>query len=260
LSVFCQARAAPPGGDRRAPRLDQPAAGSGGAGEALLAGMNAIVLAPTAGGKTEAAIFPTLSLLLDRPGRGCQRAVHRADQGAAQQPEPNAWVRTPRWSACADSCGTATPPATSAAPFLREPAELLMTTPESLEVMLVSERVDTAALFANLRIIIIDEIHALAGTDRGAHLLSVLERSPGYSRHDVQRVGLSATVGNPEAILGWLQGSSTRPGGGRRSTEAADPAPAADRASSRAVGPGPRRRQGRPGQQEPVLLPVALGH
>jgi ATP-dependent Lhr-like helicase len=51
-----------------------------------------------------------------------------------------------------------------------------MTTPESLEVMLVSERVDTAALFGDLRIVIIDEIHALAGTDRGAHLLSVIER------------------------------------------------------------------------------------
>ena len=60
--------------------------------------------------------------------------------------------------------------------FLREPAELLMTTPESLEVMLVSPRVDTAKLFGDLRVAAIDEIHAVAGTDRGAHLMSVLER------------------------------------------------------------------------------------
>ncbi len=57
---------------------------------------------------------------------------------------------------------------------------------------------------------IIDEIHAVAGTDRGAHLMSVLERIARLSRHDVQRIGLSATVGNPDAILGWLQGTSQR--------------------------------------------------
>src|SRR5690606_24913773 len=95
--------------------------------------------------------------------------------------------------------------------FLREPAELLMTTPESLEVMLVSDQIDTAKLFADLRVVVIDEIHALAGSDRGAHLMSVLERLARLSRHDLQRVGLSATVGNPEAILGWLQGTSQRP-------------------------------------------------
>ena len=51
-----------------------------------------------------------------------------------------------------------------------------MTTPESLEVMLVSQRVDAAKLFADLRLVVIDEVHAVAGTDRGAHLMSVLER------------------------------------------------------------------------------------
>jgi ATP-dependent Lhr-like helicase len=96
--------------------------------------------------------------------------------------------------------------------FLKEPAELLMTTPESLEVMLVSQRVDTAKLFGDLRIVVIDEVHAIAGTDRGAHLMSVLERIARLSRHDVQRVGLSATVGNPEMILNWLQGTSRRLG------------------------------------------------
>ena len=96
--------------------------------------------------------------------------------------------------------------------FLREPAELLMTTPESLEVMLVSQRVDAAKLFTDLRLVVIDEVHAVAGTDRGAHLMSVLERIRTLSRHGVQRVGLSATVGNPDAILGWLQGTSLRVG------------------------------------------------
>jgi ATP-dependent Lhr-like helicase len=78
--------------------------------------------------------------------------------------------------------------------------------------MLVSQRVDEAKLFGDLRIVVIDEVHALAGSDRGAHLMSVLERIARLSRHDLQRVGLSATVGNPAAILIWLQGSSQRPG------------------------------------------------
>src|SRR5690606_12019163 len=94
--------------------------------------------------------------------------------------------------------------------FLREPTELLMTTPESLAVMRVSQTGDTARLFADLRVVVIDEIHALAGTDRGAHLISVIERLAALSRHDVQRIGLSATVGNPEEIAVWLQGSSRR--------------------------------------------------
>ncbi len=87
-----------------------------------------------------------------------------------------------------------------------------MTTPESLEVMLISRSVDEASLFSDLRVVVIDEIHAIAGSDRGAHLMSVLERIARFSQHDVQRVGLSATVGNPETILHWLAGSSKREG------------------------------------------------
>ncbi len=94
--------------------------------------------------------------------------------------------------------------------FLREPAELLMTTPESMEVMLMSPRVPVAQLFLDLRYVVIDEVHAFAGTDRGAHLMSVVERIATVSKHDVQRIGLSATVGNPEQIARWLTGSSKR--------------------------------------------------
>ena len=92
--------------------------------------------------------------------------------------------------------------------FLREPTVLLMTTPESLEVMLMSPRVPVQRLFSSLQSVIIDEIHALAGTDRGAHLMSVTERLAALSEHDVQRIGLSATVGNPEHIAHWMHGTS----------------------------------------------------
>ena len=181
------------------------------AGEALLAGSNAVVLAPTAGGKTEASIFPTLSLLLDNPAEGVGALYIAPIKALLNNQAERLGLYTEMvglkrfvWHGDTTSHERRT--------FLREPAELLMTTPESLEVMLVSEKIDTRKLFGDLRIVIIDEIHALAGTDRGAHLLSVLERIARVSRHDLQRVGLSATVGNPAAILTWLQGSSKRPG------------------------------------------------
>src|SRR5262249_28549403 len=93
---------------------------------------------------------------------------------------------------------------------VREPAAILMTTPGPLEVMLVSPRSPVQRLFKDLRLVVIDEVHAVAGTDRGAHLMSVIERLVPSSQHDIQRVGLSATVGNPDMILGWLRGSSQR--------------------------------------------------
>ena len=96
--------------------------------------------------------------------------------------------------------------------FVREPTQILMTTPESLEVMLVSPRSPAQRLFKDLRVVVIDEVHALAGTDRGAHLMSVIERLAPSSTNDIQRVGLSATVGNPDQILAWLKGSSRRDG------------------------------------------------
>lgn len=179
------------------------------AGEALLAGRNAVVLAPTAGGKTEASIFPTLSALVDEPVEGVG-AIYVAPIKALLNNQADrlglytemVGLRRFVWHGDTGDYGRRQ--------FLREPTELLMTTPESLEVLLISPRVNAAALFGDLRITVIDEVHAMAGTDRGAHLMSVIERLVKLSKHDVQRVGLSATVGNPEAILGWLRGTSKR--------------------------------------------------
>ena len=181
------------------------------AGEALLDGHNAVVLAPTAGGKTEASMFPTLSMLMQDHVGGLG-ALYIAPIKALlnnQADRLGHYTEMVGLSRFVWHGDTPTPERTR---FLREPAELLMTTPESLEVMLVSQRVDSRKLFKNVRIVVIDEVHALSGTDRGAHLMSVLERIVALSEHDVQRVGLSATVGNPHAILTWLKGSSRRPG------------------------------------------------
>lgn len=181
------------------------------AGEAILDGRNAVVLAPTAGGKTEASIFPALAQLLDREPAGVGVLYVAPIKALLNNQEERLGTYTEMvglrrfvWH------GDASDAAKRA--FVKEPAELLLTTPESLEVMLLSPRVPVPQLFGDLRLVIIDEVHALAGSDRGAHLMSVIERIARHTQSDVQRVGLSATVGNPEQILSWLRGSSRRDG------------------------------------------------
>ncbi|HEY4014320.1 MAG TPA: DEAD/DEAH box helicase [Polyangiaceae bacterium] len=181
------------------------------AGEAILDGKNAVVLAPTAGGKTEASMFPALANLVEREPDGVGviyiapiKALLNNQQDRLGTYAEMVGVRRFVWHG--DVADVAK------RKFVREPAEILMTTPESLEVMLVSPRSPVQRLFKDLRMIVIDEVHALAGTDRGAHLMSVIERLAPSSTNDIQRIGLSATVGNPDQILAWLKGSSKRDG------------------------------------------------
>ena len=181
------------------------------AGPALLEGKNAIILAPTAGGKTEAAIFPMLAQLIEHQPIGIGllyiaplRALLNNQAERLGIYTSMVGLRRFLWHGdIKDSQKRA---------FLKEPTEVLMTTPESLEVLLLSPRVPHSTLFRDVRALIVDEVHALAGTDRGAHLMSVCERLVRYTAHDVQRIGLSATVGNPAAILAWLRGTSRREG------------------------------------------------
>ena len=179
------------------------------AGEALLDGANAVVLAPTAGGKTEASMFPVLSGLVSAPPEGLA-ALYIAPIKALLNNQAERLGLYTEMLGLSRFVWHGDTTSGQRKRFLRAPANVLMTTPESLEVMLVSRTVAADELFADLRAVVIDEIHALAGTDRGAHLLSVLERIARLSRHDVQRVGLSATVGNPEEISHWIQGTSKR--------------------------------------------------
>ncbi len=180
------------------------------AGELILGGGNGVVLAPTAGGKTEASFFPVLSGLLSDEPVGLA-ALYIAPIKALINNQAERLATYFRMVGLDRFVWHGDTPWNARRGFLAEPRALLMTTPESLEVMLVSTRVDATSLFSDLRAVVIDEVHAMAGTDRGAHLMSVLERVVRLSRHDVQRIGLSATVGNPERIRAWLQGTSLRP-------------------------------------------------
>lgn len=179
------------------------------AGEAVLDGKNAVVLAPTAGGKTEAAIFPILAGLMERAPDGVGALYVAPIKALLNNQEDRLGTYTEMvglrrfvWHGDAKQ--------SEKRRFTREPAELLMLTPESIEVMLLSPRVPASEFFRDLRYVVVDEVHAFAGTDRGAHLMSVLERIARLTDNDILRIGLSATVGNPTEIMAWLQGTSKR--------------------------------------------------
>jgi len=178
----------------------------------LLAGDHQIVLAPTAGGKTEAATFPILSRMLSEDWRGMsvlyicpiKALLNNLEHRLARYCELLG-RRATLWHGDTS--------ATARRRIVQQPPDVLLTTPESLEVMLVSGRIDEERLFGDLRAVIVDEIHAFAGDDRGWHLLSVLDRVSRLAGRDVQRIGLSATVGNPDTLCDWLAGSCPGPRG-----------------------------------------------
>jgi ATP-dependent helicase Lhr and Lhr-like helicase len=177
----------------------------------IVAGKNLVVLAPTAGGKTEAAFFPLLSQMdmFDwRPVSVIYVAPIRALLNNQEERITRyAGLLGRRAFVWHGDVATSSKQA-----FCRDPADILMTTPESLEVMLMSRQVPAQRLFGRVRAVIIDEVHAFVGDDRGGHLSAVLERLARFSGQDIQRIGLSATVGNPETILAWAAGSSRRHG------------------------------------------------
>lgn len=76
--------------------------------------------------------------------------------------------------------------------------------------MLISSRMEHHPFFSGLQALVVDEIHAFAGDDRGWHLLAVMERISECAGRDIQRIGCSATVGNPEDLVSWLAGNSKK--------------------------------------------------
>jgi ATP-dependent helicase Lhr and Lhr-like helicase len=175
----------------------------------VLDGLNCLLLAPTAGGKTEAAVLPVLSKMMQEDWRGLSVLYVCPIRALLNNLNDRLVYYV---GLVGRSCGLWHGDVAQAAKarILNEPPDLLLTTPESLEALLVSRRTDRKYFFGHLKAVVVDEIHAFAGDDRGWHLLAVMERIGKLAGTDIQRIGLSATVGNPERLLVWLCGSSER--------------------------------------------------
>lgn len=169
----------------------------------ILRGEHAILLAPTAGGKTEAATFPVFSRMLEENWQGLSVLYICPIKALLNNLEPRlSYYGSLLGRSVALWHGDISP--SRKAKIVAEPPDILLTTPESLEVMLVSRRIDHRRLFEHLQVVIIDEVHAFAGDDRGWHLMFLLERLSQLAGRELQRLGLSATVGNPDGLCDWL--------------------------------------------------------
>lgn len=190
--------------------------------EPVLSGSDALLLAPTAGGKTEAAMFPLLTRMEAEQWEGLSVLYVCPLKALLNNLEPRlstytSWLGREASVRHGDTTAGARKRQSSSRP------SVLLTTPESLEAMLVSTLLDASRMFSDLQAVVVDEVHAFAGDDRGWHLLAVLERLSVVAGRDLQRIGLSATVGNPEALLEWLQGRART----RSRAVVAPPAPGA---------------------------------
>jgi len=169
----------------------------------VLRGEHILIIAPTAGGKTEAAIIPILSRMLTEDWRELSTLYICPIKALLN----NLHDRLSRYASllgrrCELWHGDVGPGVRNK--ICGDPPDILLTTPESIEVMLTSTAIDHKGLLGQIRAVIVDELHAFAGDDRGWHLLGVLERIRRLRGRIIQRIGLSATIGNPEELLRWL--------------------------------------------------------
>ena len=176
----------------------------------ILAGEHVLVQAPTAGGKTESAVLPLLSRMLEerwaRPSVLYLCPIKALLNNLETRLSLLAGMVGRTVGVWHGDVGQS-----ARKRMLRDRPDILLATPESVEVMLVSLSVDHRSFFAGLRAVVVDEVHAFAGDDRGWHLLALLERVSAVAREPVQRIALSATLANPDELLTWLTGGRDEP-------------------------------------------------
>ena len=171
---------------------------------------NLLLSASTASGKTEAAFFPILTLFLEDPP---------CSVGALYIGPLKALIND-QFQRLDDLCREAEIPVwhwhgdvaqSHKNRLLRHPSGILQITPESLEALMLHRHADIARLFGDLRFIVIDEVHSLMRGDRGGQTLCLIERLSRLSGASPRRIGLSATIGDPERTGEFLAAGTGRP-------------------------------------------------
>jgi ATP-dependent helicase Lhr and Lhr-like helicase len=197
----------------------EPTPAQVGAWQAVSAGRNALVVAPTGSGKTLSAFLWALDRLAvggapDDPQRRCRVLYVSPLKALAVDVERNLRAPLAGIRATAQRLGTRQPdisvgvrsgdtPATERRRFGKTPPDILITTPESLFLILTSQARES---LRGVDTVIVDEVHAVAGTKRGAHLALSLERLAELLDAPAQRIGLSATVRPVDEVARFLGG------------------------------------------------------
>ncbi|MEE3437508.1 MAG: DEAD/DEAH box helicase [Lachnospiraceae bacterium] len=170
---------------------------------------NVLLTASTASGKTEAAFFPILTLLDEEPSRTVGvlyiaplKALINDQFGRLNELCEEEGIAVTRWHGDAAR--------SKKRKLLKKPSGILQITPESLESLLINRHMEIPSLFGDLRFIVIDEIHSLLRADRGLQTFCLIERLAKIAGVNPRRIGLSATIGNPELAGKFLAAGSGR--------------------------------------------------
>jgi ATP-dependent Lhr-like helicase len=171
---------------------------------AIATGGNVLIQAPTGSGKTLAAFLYGIDRLDKRPGQGLRLLYVSPLKALNYDVERN--LRGPLAGLQSDlrvAVRTGDTPQRERAAIVRTPPDILITTPESLFLMLTSQ---AREVLKSIETVIVDEVHAVAGTKRGAHLALSLERLQLLTDKPIQRIGLSATQRPLEEIGRFVSG------------------------------------------------------
>jgi ATP-dependent Lhr-like helicase len=170
--------------------------------DAAAQNQDCLLIAPTGGGKTLAGFLPSLIDISAQPGQGLHTLYVSPLKALATDIARNlmAPIDAMRLAISVETRSGDTAPARRARQRLTPP-DILLTTPESLALLLSSE--DAGKFFATLRCVVIDEIHALAGTKRGDQLALCVAHLRSLAP-ELRTTGLSATVAHPQSMLDYL--------------------------------------------------------